>query len=419
MRIAVVIVVFDRPERLKKHLSILRGQTRPPDGVIVVNNGKGSVDWAVAECKGRFPVEIIRVDNAGPAGGFRAGAMKAYEEGYDYIIFADDDAYLTDKRALGYFEEDAAAGREIAGVYYTNGRSASLANHYFMVGREIFAKVGFHFAPFYLMWEDVEFMERAATAAGMFYDPRIVIDHPMRAFLEPEREYYVLRNGFVRAAVNGSITGCLMLFSHRLLVLLFIALFLGERASLRNFLVAMAHFASGKLGRQEVGNAVQESVETGIEEPGKGGRPIFISTWLGKDEPVLISEDIAEVVGRGREAHYRKERSVHGNPLGIIRLMRLLAGRNVVVGGVGDIAYPPFSALAKAVYVYDEGTGKIRLLYRNNPLLALAFMALAAPLIVAALPAAAALFLLKQTYYVKLFAAEIAEDREFCRRYRK
>ncbi|MCB9247374.1 MAG: glycosyltransferase [Ignavibacteriales bacterium] len=99
MKIAAVVVTYNRLGLLKECIDSLRGQTRKLDEIIVVNNDSkdGTKEW-LEEQK---DVTKIHQENLGGAGGFHNGMKAAYEKGYDWIWLMDDDC-LPKLNALEY-----------------------------------------------------------------------------------------------------------------------------------------------------------------------------------------------------------------------------------------------------------------------------------------------------------------------------
>ena len=89
MKIAAVVVTFNRLELLKKVIAGLRNQTRMPDKIIVVNNSStdGTAEWL----KENADLHVVTQPNWGSSGGQFTGSMEAYKLGYDYIWLMDDD----------------------------------------------------------------------------------------------------------------------------------------------------------------------------------------------------------------------------------------------------------------------------------------------------------------------------------------
>ncbi len=97
MKIAAVVVTYNRLALLIQCINSLRNQTLKLDEIIVVNNSctDGTSEWLLAN----HDLTVITQDNLGSAGGFYTGIKSAYEKGYDWIWCMDDDAEL-EKNAL-------------------------------------------------------------------------------------------------------------------------------------------------------------------------------------------------------------------------------------------------------------------------------------------------------------------------------
>lgn len=91
MKIASVIVTYNRLELLRRTISALRKQSRKLDSIIVVDNGctDGTHEWL----DGETDLYTIHQDNVGGSGGFWRGIKEAYYQGFDYIWCMDDDVY--------------------------------------------------------------------------------------------------------------------------------------------------------------------------------------------------------------------------------------------------------------------------------------------------------------------------------------
>ena len=88
--ICAVVVTRDRLALLQQCIAALRGQTRPPDRVLVVDNAStdGTAEWLA----GQDGVEVLRLaENAGGAGGFHAGLERAHATGAEWAWLMDDD----------------------------------------------------------------------------------------------------------------------------------------------------------------------------------------------------------------------------------------------------------------------------------------------------------------------------------------
>lgn len=93
MKIAAVIVTYNRLELLKECINAVRNQTRTLDEIIVINNSStdGTLEWLNKQ----DDLTVITQENLGGAGGFYTGIKTAYEKGYDWIWCMDDDGLPT------------------------------------------------------------------------------------------------------------------------------------------------------------------------------------------------------------------------------------------------------------------------------------------------------------------------------------
>ncbi|MCS7004614.1 MAG: glycosyltransferase family 2 protein [Cytophagales bacterium] len=90
MKIAAVIVTFNRLPLLQECIESLLNNTRKPDTIYVVNNG--STDGQTPQWLDTQPyLKVIHQENVGSAGGFYTGIKRAYEDGYDWVWLMDDD----------------------------------------------------------------------------------------------------------------------------------------------------------------------------------------------------------------------------------------------------------------------------------------------------------------------------------------
>ena len=133
MRVAAVVVTYNRRDLLLESLAAVLAQTRAPDTVIVVDNA--SEDGTAAAVRDKFPAvrlaELRR--NSGGAGGFAGGMALALADGADLIWLMDDDT-VPEPGALSALlgardrmaAQDRSAGRPPAlvasQVLWTDGR---------------------------------------------------------------------------------------------------------------------------------------------------------------------------------------------------------------------------------------------------------------------------------------------------------
>jgi hypothetical protein len=87
-RVIAVTVTYRRPELLLPLIRAVRGQTRPPDGYLVVDNGGN----AAVPDDARGLVDVLRPEeNLGPAGGYALGFGRALAAGAGRVWVLDDD----------------------------------------------------------------------------------------------------------------------------------------------------------------------------------------------------------------------------------------------------------------------------------------------------------------------------------------
>ncbi|WP_435527001.1 glycosyltransferase [Microbacterium aurantiacum] len=93
--VAAVVVTFNRLEKLKTVLSSLEAQSVPPERIIVIDNAStdGTGNYLAAR-QHALTVDVVSMEtNAGGAGGFAEGMLRAYASGADHIWIMDDDCY--------------------------------------------------------------------------------------------------------------------------------------------------------------------------------------------------------------------------------------------------------------------------------------------------------------------------------------
>lgn len=100
-KIAVVVVTYNRKEKLKNNLRCILEQTKQPNSIYIIDNAStdGTYEY-INEFINETKIKYKRMEyNSGGAGGFYEGIRLAFDDGMDYIWGMDDDAY-PDKEAL-------------------------------------------------------------------------------------------------------------------------------------------------------------------------------------------------------------------------------------------------------------------------------------------------------------------------------
>ncbi len=221
LKIAAVVVTFNRLNLLKQCVNSIRGQTRRLDAVIVINNSStdGTLDWLNSQTD----LICITQENTGSAGGQYTGIRFAYDRGYDWIWCMDDDTLpnenCLDKLMTIGVDEEPDAGFFCSTVLFTDGsicigNQPLLRNHSgsrlldegktssavdeprievvaatfvsILLNRTIIAEVGFPRGDFFIRYDDVEYTRRiSSTGRKCFWVPSSVAVH----FIERNMEY--------------------------------------------------------------------------------------------------------------------------------------------------------------------------------------------------------------------------------------
>lgn len=105
--VVALVVTRHRRELLADSLKVIGAQSRPPDHVIVVDNGP---DQPVADVVAACPVPTTYLashHNLGGAGGFALGMLHALAMGADWVWLADDDGRPADETVLATLLDEA------------------------------------------------------------------------------------------------------------------------------------------------------------------------------------------------------------------------------------------------------------------------------------------------------------------------
>jgi rhamnopyranosyl-N-acetylglucosaminyl-diphospho-decaprenol beta-1,3/1,4-galactofuranosyltransferase len=98
--VIAVIVTRHRGEQLTESLAAIRGQTRRPDHVVVVDNGPDEPAEAIVNASGLPVTYLASQRNLGGAGGFALGMLHALSLGAEWVWCADDDGRPADGTVL-------------------------------------------------------------------------------------------------------------------------------------------------------------------------------------------------------------------------------------------------------------------------------------------------------------------------------
>ena len=242
IRIAVVVVTYNRLDYLKKSLDLYINQSYKPQRIIVVDNcsSDGTVDylheWASAD-EG-IPKKVIYLDcNQGGSGGFYAGLEEAIKyDDVDWIWVADDDAFPSleaFEKANDFIvnhqelisESSAICGvcrfdnhissiqrsllkKTVFGIQefpiaedYYSGKDYFEISLYSFVGtimkKENLIKAGLPRKDFFLYQDDLEHAVRMGKTGKIYCVTSIIIEHRDNVAPKNEtswRDYYAARN---------------------------------------------------------------------------------------------------------------------------------------------------------------------------------------------------------------------------------
>lgn len=247
VKIAALVVTYNRKALLRCCLDALFAQTRPPDAVYVVDNASTDGTGTFLEEHGYLarPELVFRrlTENSGGAGGFHAGVGEAVADANDWVWLMDDDAE-PEATALQALEQTgldpdccygssavfaAADGALVlcwpaveAGSGASHGRRirqydklpatmrvVGLPFLGFMVSSAIVERAGLPEAGYFVSGDDMDYGERIKkTGAGLVLVKASRIRHPRpgdytvrflgQAFfclrMPPWRRYYDIRN---------------------------------------------------------------------------------------------------------------------------------------------------------------------------------------------------------------------------------
>ncbi|HXH99818.1 MAG TPA: glycosyltransferase [Sphingobacteriaceae bacterium] len=215
MKIAAVVVTYNRISLLKVCVQKLLEQTRIPDMIIIVNNGStdGTEEWL----KTLPPVvKVINQANLGSSGGCNSGFRSAMESGVDWVWTMDDDCNpdanalneivsikpqidtiygsialneQNPKKIVWWIADEKRRGRYISDysnintpLYYTRHTIPFLG---LFAPKEIIHKIGFPEKNLILWNDDEEYCFRAmSNGFRLCYVTKSILKHPPVAYKE-------------------------------------------------------------------------------------------------------------------------------------------------------------------------------------------------------------------------------------------
>ena len=248
LNLFVVIVTYNRIEKLKKALKSYQEQSLLPQHIVVVNNNStdGTTDflktWEAA-ADGFKKTVITTKQNIGGAGGFKLGMQYALEQGAGWIFVADDDAYpekdavsLIDKYCREYLTEASCiCGSVICNNFIDIDHRRTFSNSLIQIPKRIsresyeretisiketsfvgscfkaeaIVKEGLPRDDFFIYFDDTEFSYRMVKRGKILLIPQIRIIHDTNTFSQHSnndvatwRDYYLTRNHVYTLKIN-------------------------------------------------------------------------------------------------------------------------------------------------------------------------------------------------------------------------
>lgn len=213
MRVAAVVVTYNRSELLQKTLAALEAQSYAPARVLVIDNASTDDTQKVLRAReNRVPLEVYRLaKNGGGAGGFYFGMKTAYEDGYDAFWVMDDDTLprpdallelVSKLQAASEFRGGAMPSYAASMVLWTDGNACqmnyptarwewpqNLAAHTpwidldctsfvsCLVTREAVTECGLPHPEFFIWFDDAEYTYRLAKWRSGIFVPDSIADH--------------------------------------------------------------------------------------------------------------------------------------------------------------------------------------------------------------------------------------------------
>jgi rhamnopyranosyl-N-acetylglucosaminyl-diphospho-decaprenol beta-1,3/1,4-galactofuranosyltransferase len=105
--VVAVVVTRHRSDLLVDSLKVIAAQSRPPDRLVVVDNGPDQPARSVVEACPLPTTYLVSHRNLGGAGGFALGMLHALAMGADWVWLADDDGRPGDETVLATLLEQA------------------------------------------------------------------------------------------------------------------------------------------------------------------------------------------------------------------------------------------------------------------------------------------------------------------------
>lgn len=246
MKIAAIIVTYNRKEMLLENLKQILNQIFMVDKIIIIDNNGTDNTYEYIKKSNEINMNLIDYvyldTNIGGAGGFYTGVKKAYEEAYDWMILMDDDGRpynkYTFKKVFEYIENKNINAKEkvmLNSLVIENEEKLSfgllnndsikvikdLAEDGIIIGEVnnfngtiisngLVQNIGYPDKDFFIKGDEVDYMNRAKKSGAfvatlidsLYYHPAVKTTNSIKIFNKtinmliesPWKEYYSIRN---------------------------------------------------------------------------------------------------------------------------------------------------------------------------------------------------------------------------------
>lgn len=192
--VAIIMPSFRGAEKLEKEITYLKQQTFQDFDLVIVY---GPGDPFIKNRENFSMVHIRRNDDYGSAGGFYTGERFVIEQGYEYVLLADDDCFPTDKTLiesiLQILRKESAVVFPTADVGDPNF-IRHLMGFYAAMRADTIRKAGLSWMPFHYYCEDLEWHKRLGGYSRDVVIPNTVVHQTRQIYFFSDRAYYVIRN---------------------------------------------------------------------------------------------------------------------------------------------------------------------------------------------------------------------------------
>ncbi|MFA7315465.1 MAG: glycosyltransferase family 2 protein [Candidatus Paceibacterota bacterium] len=231
--VAVVLVTYNRKNLLLEAIDGVLSQTTKVDHIFIVDNN--STDGTRTMLHEKFGNNInftliFLQENTGSAGGFHYGVKKAYEEGYQWVWFLDDDvspesscldvmfSYKNISKCIhpnkkfldgsqfmweALFSPSMGSINFMNNVSFQNGKDFTFVNigcfEGMLINRDIIAKIGFPDRRFFIGGDDVIYGFESSLHTNVIFLKNAFLKKliPVSEKQKPTALYYSIRNQFL------------------------------------------------------------------------------------------------------------------------------------------------------------------------------------------------------------------------------